>query len=70
MQGVGAALAGAVAGLTSPGAAMAVMAVMSVTVTLILAPGLRPGRAAAPPGEPRDLPAREGPEHARSAAAQ
>jgi len=70
MQGAGAALAGAVAGLTSPGAAMAVMAVMSVSVTLILAPGLRPGRAAAPPYEPRDLPARDGPEHARSAAAQ
>jgi hypothetical protein len=32
--------------------------------------GLRPGRAAAPPGEPRDLPARDGPERARSAAAQ
>jgi hypothetical protein len=70
MQGVGAALAGAVAGLTSPGAAMAVMAVLSVAVTLILAPGLRPGRPAAPPDEPRDLPARDGSERARSAAAQ
>jgi hypothetical protein len=70
MQGVGAALAGAVAGLTSPGAAMAVMAVLSVAVTLILAPGLRPGRAPALPGEPRDLPARDGSEGARSAAAQ
>jgi predicted MFS family arabinose efflux permease len=68
MQGVGAALAGAVAGLTSPGAAMAVMAMISVTV--ILAPGLRPGRAVAQPDEPSDLPARGGSEHARSAAAQ
>jgi hypothetical protein len=59
-----------VAGLTSPGAAMAVMAVLSVAVTLILAPGLRPGRPAAPPDEPRDLPARDGSERARSAAAQ
>jgi predicted MFS family arabinose efflux permease len=41
MQGVGAALAGAIAQLTSPAAAMAVMAAASVTVTLILAPGLR-----------------------------
>jgi predicted MFS family arabinose efflux permease len=42
MQGVGAALAGAVAQVTSPPAAMAVMAAASVTVTLALAPGLRP----------------------------
>jgi predicted MFS family arabinose efflux permease len=42
MQGVGAALAGAVAQQTSPATAMAVMAAASVTVTLILAPGLRP----------------------------
>jgi MFS family permease len=69
MQGVGAALAGAVAGLTSPGAAMAVMAVLSVAVTLILAPGLRPGRAPRPAAEPRDLPAPDDPEHARSPAA-
>jgi MFS family permease len=67
MQGVGAALAGAVAGLTSPGAAMAVMAMMSVTVTLILAPGLRPGRA---PAQPGDLQARDRPEYARSATAE
>ena len=67
MQGVGATLAGAVAGLTSPGAAMAVMAVISVAVTLILAPGLRPGRPAAPPSEPRSLPARGGSERPRSA---
>jgi MFS family permease len=45
MQGVGAAIAGAVAERTSPGAAMAVMAVASVAVTLMLAPGLRPDRA-------------------------
>jgi predicted MFS family arabinose efflux permease len=42
MQGVGAALAGAVAQLGSPGAAMATMATVSLAVTLILAPGLRP----------------------------
>jgi predicted MFS family arabinose efflux permease len=44
MQGVGAALAGAVAQLTSPSTSMAVMAAMSVVVTLALAPGLRPAR--------------------------
>jgi MFS family permease len=44
MQGVGAAVAGAVAEQTSPGAAMAVMATISVAVTLVLAPGLRPDR--------------------------
>ncbi|HTQ91103.1 MAG TPA: hypothetical protein VMK84_16595 [Streptosporangiaceae bacterium] len=43
MQGAGAAIAGVVAQRTSPGAAMAVMAAASVAVTLILAPGLRPG---------------------------
>ncbi|MDT0550158.1 MULTISPECIES: MFS transporter [Streptomyces] len=42
MQGVGAALAGAVAQHTSPSTAMALMAAASVTVTLALAPGLRP----------------------------
>ncbi|MER7788965.1 MFS transporter [Streptomyces sp. NPDC097640] len=42
MQGVGAALAGAVAQYTSPSTAMALMAAASVTVTLALAPGLRP----------------------------
>ncbi|SDH11674.1 MFS transporter [Nonomuraea jiangxiensis] len=41
MQGVGAALAGAVAQYTSPATAMAVMAAASVAVTLALAPGLR-----------------------------
>jgi predicted MFS family arabinose efflux permease len=40
MQGVGAALAGAVAQHTSPATAMAVMAAASVTVTVALAPGL------------------------------
>jgi MFS family permease len=41
MQGVGAALAGAIAQQTSPSVAMAVLAAVSVTVTLTLAPGLR-----------------------------
>jgi predicted MFS family arabinose efflux permease len=48
MQGAGAALAGLVAEQTGPGAAMAVMAAISVAVTLILAPGLRSGRKPAP----------------------
>jgi predicted MFS family arabinose efflux permease len=47
MQGVGAALAGFVAQQTSPATAMAVMAAVSVTVTLALAPGLRADRAEA-----------------------
>ncbi|TDD85470.1 MFS transporter [Actinomadura darangshiensis] len=42
MQGVGAALAGGVAQVASPGAAMAIMGAASVVVTLALAPGLRP----------------------------
>ncbi|MCP9955235.1 MFS transporter [Actinomadura madurae] len=42
MQGVGAALGGGVAQLTSPGLAMAIMAAASVTITLALASGLRP----------------------------
>jgi membrane protein implicated in regulation of membrane protease activity len=58
MQGIGAVVAGAVAEQTSPGAAMAVMAAISVIVTLILAPGLRPDRAPPRPGEPGDLRAR------------
>ncbi|TDD52981.1 MFS transporter [Nonomuraea terrae] len=45
MQGVGAALAGAVAQHTSPATAMAVMAAASAAVTLVLAPGLRPPRS-------------------------
>jgi predicted MFS family arabinose efflux permease len=68
MQGVGAALAGAVAERTSPGTAMAVMAMISVAVTLILAPGLRPGRTLPQTGEPCDLPARGRSQQARSAA--
>jgi hypothetical protein len=47
MQGVGAALAGAAAEWTTPAAAMAIMAAASVTVTLALAPGLRPAAPAA-----------------------
>jgi hypothetical protein len=46
MQGVGAAIAGVIAQLTSPATAMTVMAALSITVTLALAPGL----AARPPG--------------------
>ncbi|TDD35851.1 MFS transporter [Actinomadura sp. KC06] len=42
MQGVGAALAGGAAQVTSPATAMAIMAAASVAVTLALAPGLRP----------------------------
>lgn len=41
LQGVGAALAGAVAQRSSPGTAIAVLAAVSVAVTLALAPGLR-----------------------------
>ncbi len=40
MQGVGAAIAGVIAQLTSPATAMTVMAALSITVTLALAPGL------------------------------
>ncbi|MFI7149606.1 MFS transporter [Nonomuraea sp. NPDC050022] len=50
MQGVSAALAGAVAQLTSPATAITVLAAASVAVTLTLAPGLR---------HPRDAAARE-----------
>ena len=48
MQGVGAAFAGGVAQLTSPATAMALMAAISIAVTLALAPGLtaRPQPAA------------------------
>jgi hypothetical protein len=42
MQGVGAALAGAVAEWTSPAIGITVMAATSVAVTLALARGLRP----------------------------
>lgn len=47
MQGVGAALAGATAQLTSPGTAMTVIALVSIAVTVSLAPGLRPARPVA-----------------------
>ncbi|HEY6789943.1 MAG TPA: MFS transporter [Trebonia sp.] len=52
MQGVGAAIAGAVATWTSPAAAMSVMALASITVTLLLAPGLRREPQAASLPEP------------------
>jgi len=69
MQGVGAAIAGAVAEQTSPGTAMAVMAVLSVAVTVALAPGLRPDRTPPPRHEPSDLPARDRSQQAHSAGA-
>lgn len=50
MQGVGAAVAGVIAQRTSPATAMAAMAVVSLAVTLILAPGLRPAARAQDPG--------------------
>ncbi|MEW9551869.1 MFS transporter [Nonomuraea sp. NPDC050783] len=53
LQGVGAALAGALAQLTSAATAMTAMAAASVAVTLALARGLRPGPVtAAPAGGP------------------
>jgi len=58
MQGVGAAIAGVVAEQTSPGTAMAVMAVISIAVTVALAPGLRPDRTPPEPDVPSELPAR------------
>jgi predicted MFS family arabinose efflux permease len=48
MQGAGAVLAGVVAQWSSPSAAMTVMAVASVVVTLSLARGLRPERVESP----------------------
>ncbi|HEY7486793.1 MAG TPA: MFS transporter [Streptosporangiaceae bacterium] len=59
MQGVGAAIAGAVAQHTSAATAMTVMAVLSVTVTLALAPGLRPARTQSPRPGVLDLPVPE-----------
>jgi len=44
MQGVGAAIAGTIAEHIAPAMTMAVLAAMSVTVTLLLAPGLRASR--------------------------
>ncbi|NUP48414.1 MAG: MFS transporter [Catenulispora sp.] len=49
MQGVAAVVAGLIAQWSSPGAAMTVMAVLSLAVTMVLAPGLRPARLAASP---------------------
>jgi predicted MFS family arabinose efflux permease len=49
MQGIGAAIAGAIAQQTTPAMAMTVMAAVSVAVTLALTPGLR--RAEAPPAQ-------------------
>ncbi|WP_446038922.1 MFS transporter [Streptomyces sp. SID1121] len=54
MQGVAAALAGAVAQYTSPATAITVMALASVVVTLALAPGLRPERITAALGPAAD----------------
>ena len=48
MQGVGAAIAGAIAQQAGPATAMTVMAAMSVAVTLALAPGLRLGSRTGP----------------------
>ena len=68
MQGVGAAIAGVVAERTSPGRAMAVMAVISVAVTVALTPGLRPDRTPPRRHEPSDIPARGRSQQARGAA--
>jgi predicted MFS family arabinose efflux permease len=70
MQGAGAAVAGVVAERTSPGTAMAVIAVISVAVTLALAPGLRPDRTPPRPDAPGGLPARAPAPRARAAAAK
>ncbi|MER5395618.1 MFS transporter [Streptomyces sp. NPDC002599] len=51
MQGVSAALAGGIAQLASPAAAMTVMAAASIAVTLTLAPSLLRHRAASPEGQ-------------------
>ncbi|GAA1582066.1 MFS transporter [Actinomadura kijaniata] len=48
MQGVAATVAGAVAQRTSPETGIVVMAAASLVVTLLLAPGLRPGRTGRP----------------------
>src|SRR5262249_40692864 len=69
MQGVGAAVGGAVAERPSPGAAMAVMAVISVAVTLTLAPGLRLDHVRPRAHEPSGLPQPERSQQGRSAAA-
>jgi predicted MFS family arabinose efflux permease len=48
MQGIGAAIAGTLAQQTTPATAMTVMAILSVAVTLALAPGLRPPKRPPP----------------------
>lgn len=53
MQGVGAAVAGAIAQWSSASTAITVMAVLSVAVTVLLAPGLRPARLIVRPTESR-----------------
>ena len=58
MQGVGAGVAGVIAQRSSPATAMATMAVISLAVTLILAPGLRPAGHAPETGSTR-LPERQ-----------
>jgi predicted MFS family arabinose efflux permease len=50
MQGVGAVVAGVIAQRTSPATAMVTMAVISLAVTVILTPGLRPAARAPKPG--------------------
>ncbi|MGW4408203.1 MFS transporter [Nonomuraea sp. NPDC004702] len=60
MQGLAAALAGALAEHTSPGAAMAVLAAASAAVTLALAPRLRSARVATPAQAPAKLPLTRG----------
>ncbi|MDX6331487.1 MAG: hypothetical protein QOI83_3870, partial [Streptomycetaceae bacterium] len=70
MQGVGAALAGAVAQRTSPSTGMAVMAAASVVVTLALAPGLRPGHRAPEPDDLQGLPVGSSPESVHGDAAK
>ncbi|MEW1610661.1 MULTISPECIES: MFS transporter [unclassified Streptomyces] len=50
MQGVGAAVAGTIAQLTSPATGMAAVAALSLVVTLVLAPGIRAGQGTGSPG--------------------
>lgn len=65
MQGVGAALAGSIAQLTSPATGMAVVAALSLVVTLALAPGLRSGHGPdGPAGPAAARPWRTGPRSA------
>jgi len=65
MQGIGAALAGAVAQHSSAATATAVMATASLAVTLVLAPGLRAAREPLRQETPRPEDKGEG-EHSRS----